>query len=115
MLFSVAVFAQSTFDLRYDTSSVVTLSGTVLTTVTYDPGNPSTAPESMMNSPEDNVPSVQPGDTLYVHGSKVNIGGNLTIVATTVEESEHTIALRSNTGVALFPTFTPTTVPSPPK
>lgn len=61
--------------------------------------------------------SMQRGNTLFVQGSRVNIGGMEYIVATNVEEGENIISLRTNTGVALFPAFTAPriNVPSPPR
>jgi len=126
-LIPTAVLAQAnSFDLRYDPASVTTISGTVLTTIDYNPGNPAAGPQSLLVQSDSQVYNVflgpgsfvkqvgmtpTDGQRVTVTGSRRVINGRTYIVASTVSTPSQTFRFRSDAGV---PLWSPPVVVSPP-
>jgi hypothetical protein len=118
LLVPAVVLAQTcNFDLRYDPQCVSTISGTVLTTINYDPGNPLMGPQAVILSSGNQTQTVflgpgwylsqagitfNPGDTITVTGSSRNIAGTNYFIASNVTTPRGTFAIRNAVGTPLW-------------
>ncbi|MEN6521250.1 MAG: hypothetical protein ABFD46_08895 [Armatimonadota bacterium] len=109
--------AQANFDLRYDPQSVATISGTIIATVDYNPGNPSMGPKSVIVLSNNRIYNVflgpgsylsnigftpTPGSSITVTGSLRNVSNKAYLVAQAVRVPSGTYYFRSSEGVPLF-------------
>jgi hypothetical protein len=115
ILIPAMAFAQAcNFDLQFDQKSVQTISGTVITTIDYNLGNPVMGPRSVLVSSGNQVYNVflgpsayanqigfspRSGDTVTVTGSSRTISGQPYIVASTVSLANKTYEFRNACGV----------------
>lgn len=127
MLIPIVVNAQvCNFDLRYDPQSVATISGTVITTFDYNPGDPMNAPKAVLVQSGNQVYKVFlgpgwylnqlglnpcPGDMVSVVGSSRMVGCGPYLVASIVTIGNRAYALRSCGGAPLWRRATNTCPP----
>ncbi|MBI2843751.1 MAG: hypothetical protein HYX78_10160 [Armatimonadetes bacterium] len=106
------------FDLRYDPQKVMTVSGRVLTTIDYNPGNPAAGPQAVIiSTPEDRIYTVflgpgwyldqtglklMRGDAITVTGSLREIVGREYLVVSTIATPTRSFSLRSASGSPLW-------------
>lgn len=123
MLVPVVVNAQScNFDLRYDPQSAATITGTVITTISYNPANPMNAPQSVLVQSGNQIYNVflgpgqyvnrlglnlYPGNTLSVVGSLRIISDNIYLVASTVYSGNRVYRFRSASGIPIWGVIMP--------
>ncbi len=144
LLVPVFAVAQANFDLWYDPQTVSTVSGTVISTIDYNPANPSMGPQAVVIS-SGGVPytvflgpgwynnqlnmGIKPGDNITVTASRRIVVGQNYMVASSVMSGGRTFAFRSASGspmwangqmvptppTTMMPVTTmPTEVPAPP-
>jgi hypothetical protein len=116
------------FDLGYDPQSVTTVTGTVLTTINYNPGNPMLGPQAVIVSSENQVYTVflgpgwfmnqtglkfKAGDSITVTGSLRCVAGSTYLVASTITTPKGSFAIRNATGMPLW-SEAPVVVTPPP-
>ncbi|MEN6372667.1 MAG: hypothetical protein ABFD64_11720 [Armatimonadota bacterium] len=114
------VLAQANFDLRYDPQSVTTISGTILTTVDYNPGNPTIGPKSVIVFSNNRIYNVflgpgtylntigftpVPGSSITVTGSLRNVSNSIYLVAQAVKAPSGTYYFRSSDGIPFYSTI----------
>lgn len=119
LLIPAMALAQTNFDLRYDPQSVVAISGTVLTTIDYHPGNPVLGPKAVVVSSNNRIYTVflgpgsylnqigflpSSGSSISVTGSLRNVSGNVYLVAQSATLSSGTFNFRTSSGVPLWAT-----------
>jgi len=117
LLVPAMALAQANFDLKYDPQSVVTISGTVLTTIAYHPGNPMLGPKAVIVSSDNRVYTVflgpgsylnqigfmpDTGSSITVTGSLRNVSGNIFLVAQSATLPSGTYNFRTSNGIPLW-------------
>lgn len=126
VLIPAVVFGQmGNFNLRYDTKTVTTITGNVVTTVTYNPGDPTTSAQSVIVASGMNNYNVflgpgwfvnqsglsfAQGTPVIVKGSMRSINGRSYLVASTITEGNKMVTFRNAAGV---PAWSNTAVPAP--
>jgi hypothetical protein len=129
LLIPVLAFAQAgNFDLRYEPRSVQTLTGTVITTIDYNPARPSAGPQSVIVSSGGQYFTVflgpgwflnqmglrfAPGDLITCTASQRNIMGRNYLVASRIIRGNQTFDLRSSSGTPLWTSSTSSTLGPP--
>lgn len=101
------------FDMRYDPRTATTITGNVLATIDYDPGNPLIGPQGVVLASKDQIYTVflgpgwfvrqsglklMHGDPITVTGSIRTVGGRQYLVASLVSTPSATYTFRSQTG-----------------
>lgn len=127
LLVPVLVFAQAgNFDIRYDPMTVKTVSGSVVSTIDFNPGCPSAGPSGVIITSEGQNYTVflgpdcfikqmgltlPCGDIITVTASLRCVQGKNYLVASRVIADNKTYDLRTTNGIPLWPTCPP---PCPP-
>lgn len=117
LLPSLALAQVCNFDMRFDPQSVTAITGTVLTTIDYNPGNPAAGPRAVAVQSQNQIYTVflgpgwfinqiglnlNPGDRITVTGSLRSLVGRTYIVASTVRTPIASYSIRTQAGLPLW-------------